>query len=234
MSTLTATERQLYPAAGTWELDPSHTTVEFVARHLMVSKVRGRFETVTGTIEVGDDILDSMIDIDLDVASLTTGSPDRDGHLASTDFFEVADHPTIHFTSTGIASAGDLWQVTGDLTVRGVTKPVTLDLDFAGLAKDPWGTPRPASPSPESSTARTGASPGTSPSMAGASSSRRRSRSRSTPRSNRPEPFHDGVPHFDGRHRRPIWRGEVGGPHTGRDHVVHRRLDRSRLLFQPE
>ncbi len=140
MSTATtSTSRDLYPAVGTWELDPSHTTVEFVARHLMVSKVRGRFGTVTGTIEVADEITDSTIDIDLDVASLTTGSPDRDGHLTSTDFFEVADHPTIHFSSTDITPAGDGWLVSGDLTVRGVTKPVTLDLDYAGLAKDPWG-----------------------------------------------------------------------------------------------
>jgi polyisoprenoid-binding protein YceI len=144
-SATTAVGRDRYPAAGAWEIDPAHTTVEFVARHLMVSKVRGRFESFTGSIEIGDDIADSVIDVDLDVASLTTGSPDRDAHLASADFFEVGDHPTIHFASSAIVPDGagwpdnTHWKVTGDLTIRGVTKPVTLDLEYLGSGQDPWG-----------------------------------------------------------------------------------------------
>ena len=135
----TAVGRDRYPAAGAWEIDPAHTTVEFVARHLMVSKVRGRFDSFTGSIEIGDDIVDSAIEVDIDVASLTTGSPDRDAHLASGDFFEVGDHPTIHFASTAIEPAVSGWKVTGDLTIRGVTKPVTLDLEYLGAGQDPWG-----------------------------------------------------------------------------------------------
>ncbi len=92
-TTTTAVGRDRYPAAGAWEIDPAHTTVEFVARHLMVSKVRGRFDSFTGTIEIGEDVVDSVIEVDLDVTSLTTGSPDRDAHLASADFFEAGDHP---------------------------------------------------------------------------------------------------------------------------------------------
>jgi polyisoprenoid-binding protein YceI len=144
-TTVTSVDRDLYPAAGVWEIDPAHTTVEFVARHLMVSKVRGRFDSFTGTIEIGEDIVDSVIEVDIDVASLTTGSADRDAHLASTDFFEAGEHPTIHFASTAIEPAGPDrpdgadWKMVGLLTVRGVTKPVILDLAYIGMGQDPWG-----------------------------------------------------------------------------------------------
>ncbi|MET0831333.1 MAG: YceI family protein [Acidimicrobiia bacterium] len=142
---LTSVERDLYPAAGVWEIDPAHTTVEFVARHLMVSKVRGRFDSFTGSIEIGEDLVASAIEVDIDVTSLTTGSPDRDAHLASADFFEAGDHPTIRFASTAIEPDGAdwpdnaHWTVTGLLTIRGVTQPVTLDLAYLGTGQDPWG-----------------------------------------------------------------------------------------------
>jgi len=139
MSAATTTDRSQYPAPGVWELDPAHTSVEFVARHMMVTKVRGRFADFSGRIEIGDEITESVIDVDIDVASLSTGSADRDGHLISADFFDVDQHPTIHFTSTSIAPARDQWKAAGDLTIRGVTKPVTLDLEYLGQVQDPWG-----------------------------------------------------------------------------------------------
>ncbi len=139
MPASTSTDRSQYPAAGVWELDPAHTSVEFVARHMMVTKVRGRFADLSGKFEIGDEITESVIDVDIDVASLSTGSADRDGHLISADFFDVDQHPTIHFTSTFITPAGDRWKAAGDLTIRGVTKPVTLYLEYLGQVQDPWG-----------------------------------------------------------------------------------------------
>lgn len=134
------TDRSPMPAPGVWEIDPAHSTVEFVARHMMVTKVRGRFGEVSGKIEIAEDPTTSSIEVDIDMASLSTGSADRDGHLVSADFFDVGNHPTMRFASTSIAPAGDQWQVTGDLTIRDVTKPVTLDLEYFGQVQDPWGT----------------------------------------------------------------------------------------------
>lgn len=132
MST-TTTDLQL--PTGTWAIDPSHTEVGFVARHLMVSKVRGNFADVSGTVEVAEDITKSVVDVTAQIASVTTGSPDRDGHLKSADFFDAENFPVMTFRST----AFDGETLTGDLTIKDVTKPVTFDVEFGGVGQDPYG-----------------------------------------------------------------------------------------------
>jgi len=134
----------LVPAAGTWQIDPAHTSVEFVARHLMVTKVRGGFTDVAGTIEVADNLLDSAVSITIPTGTVTTGAADRDGHLVSPDFFDVDKHPEMTFVSTGVRQNGEAWKLDGDLTIKGVTKPVALDFEFMGLVDDPWGNAKAA------------------------------------------------------------------------------------------
>jgi polyisoprenoid-binding protein YceI len=121
--------------AGTWNVDASHSELGFVARHLMVTKVRGQFKEFEGTVKVGDDLASSQVTAVVQLASIDTGSADRDNHLRSADFFDVENNPTMSFTSTDVSEGA----LTGDLTIKGVTRPVTFDLDFNGLATDPWG-----------------------------------------------------------------------------------------------
>ena len=121
--------------AGTWAIDPTHTEVGFVARHLMVSKVRGSFTDVSGTVEVAENVTDSVANVVIKTASVSTGTADRDGHLKSADFFDAETYPDMTFVST----AFDGETLTGDLTIKDVTKPVTLDVEFNGVATDPWG-----------------------------------------------------------------------------------------------
>lgn len=121
--------------AGTWTVDASHTEVGFVARHLMVSKVRGRFADVTGTVEVASDVTASTVNVTVAMASVDTRNADRDGHLKGVDFFDVDNHPTMTFVATSF----DGEDLTGDLTIKGVTKPVTFEVEFNGVATDPWG-----------------------------------------------------------------------------------------------
>ena len=128
--------------AGTWTIDPSHSEVGFSVRHLMVSKVKGNFETFAGTITVGDDPLDSSVTADVDLSSINTRDAGRDEHLKSADFFEVATYPELTFRSTSVAQTGRGFAVTGDLTIKGTTKSVVLDLDFNGVGNDPWGGTR--------------------------------------------------------------------------------------------
>ena len=130
------------PAPGDWQLDPAHTSVEFVARHLMVSKVRGKFTGVEGNIHISDDPLGSWVEVTIDPASVQTGDEKRDAHLRSPEFFDVERYPEIRFRSTRIEGTPDHFQVTGDLTVRDVTRPVTLDVEYAGVSPDPWGGQR--------------------------------------------------------------------------------------------
>jgi polyisoprenoid-binding protein YceI len=128
------------PAAGTYALDPSHTTVEFVARHMMISKVRGGFTGVSGSITVGDTPEESSVEATIEVGSVVSGDSKRDEHLRSPDFFDVDRYPTISFRSTAVREGRRGWQVDGDLTVRDTTRPVTLDVEFEGAETTPWGT----------------------------------------------------------------------------------------------
>jgi polyisoprenoid-binding protein YceI len=128
--------------AGTWTLDTAHSSVGFTVRHMMVSKVRGRFTDYTADIVTAEDPLQSTLDATIQMASIDTGDEGRDGHLRTNDFFDVEQFPTMTFTSTGITGSGGDYELTGDLTIKGVTKPVTFDLEFGGVGKDPWGNTR--------------------------------------------------------------------------------------------
>jgi polyisoprenoid-binding protein YceI len=121
--------------AGTWTVDASHSELGFVARHLMVTKVRGSFKEFEGSVKVGDDVTDSQVSAVAQLASVETGSADRDAHLRSADFFDVENNPTMSFISTEVTPDS----LKGDLTIKGVTKPVEFDLEFNGVATDPWG-----------------------------------------------------------------------------------------------
>jgi polyisoprenoid-binding protein YceI len=128
------------PAAGTYALDASHTEVGFAARHLMVSKVRGRFSDVAGTIEIAENPLESSVSVTIQTASIDTRDEQRDGHLRSDDFFGVESYPTMTYVSRSVRQAGKgRYVVEGDLTIKGLSQPVPLDLTFEGGATDPWG-----------------------------------------------------------------------------------------------
>lgn len=128
--------------AGTWQLDPTHTEVGFTVRHIM-SKVRGKFETFEGTLVTAEDITASTVNVTVDLSSINTGTADRDNHLRSGDFFNVETHPTMTFASTGVVQKSDSdFVVTGDLTIKDVTKPIELSVEFLGEGKDPWGGTR--------------------------------------------------------------------------------------------
>jgi polyisoprenoid-binding protein YceI len=131
------------PGPGDWQLDPAHTAVEFVARHLMVTKVRGRFHRVDGAIHVAEHPADSWVEVKIDAASVETGDGQRDEHLRSPDFFDVERYPEITFRSKKLeGSSPGHFLVLGDLTVHGVTRPITLDVEYAGVTADPWGGTR--------------------------------------------------------------------------------------------
>jgi polyisoprenoid-binding protein YceI len=133
------------PPAGRWTIDPSHSHIEFVARHMMIAKVRGRFRDISGTIDIGEDPLRSHVTVVMNAASIDTGEEDRDRHLRSLDFLDVDRYPEIRFVSTSVRpGTGDRWEVVGDLTVRSITKPVTVAAEFCGTAIDPWGRLRAA------------------------------------------------------------------------------------------
>jgi len=124
-----------------WVVDQSHSSVGFEVKHMMVSKVRGKFNSYTADIEAADlsDLTTASIAFSFDVASIDTSSEDRDNHLKSADFFDVENNSSIDFKSTSITKDGDDYQVTGDLTIKGVTKSVTFDVEFGGKGKNPWG-----------------------------------------------------------------------------------------------
>jgi polyisoprenoid-binding protein YceI len=128
------------PEPGTFTLDAAHTTVGFVARHLMVSKVRGSFTEVAGAITIAEEPLESSVEVTIGAGSITTGSPDRDQHLRSGDFLDLENHPQITFRSTRVAKhSGPDFVLFGDLTIRGITREVELSVEFDGLARSPWG-----------------------------------------------------------------------------------------------
>ena len=131
------------PESGDWAIDPSHASFEFVARHLM-SRVRGRFSGVSGVAHIAERPEDSTLEVEIDTSTVDTRDPNRDAHLRSNDFFGTEEHPTITFRSTAVRP-GDResrWLVDGDLTIRGVTRPITVDTEFLGAAVDPWGNQR--------------------------------------------------------------------------------------------
>lgn len=127
------------PATGTWTIDPAHTTVGFSTRHLMAAKVRGSFKAFSGAIAIGDTPETSSVEVSIDAASIDSGVEDRDAHLRSSDFLDVENHPTLGFVSTAVRPVAGGYEVTGDLTVRGTTRPVTLDMQYLGVMQDPWG-----------------------------------------------------------------------------------------------
>jgi polyisoprenoid-binding protein YceI len=121
------------PPAGSYHLDPSHTTVGFVARH-MLSKVHGRFTKVDGQLKVGAALEDSEVHVEIDAGSVTTDSEQRDAHLRTSDFFEVEQYPTITFNSTALRPGKDsTFELDGDLTIKGIARPVTLQAEFLGF-----------------------------------------------------------------------------------------------------
>jgi polyisoprenoid-binding protein YceI len=131
----------------TWQIDPTHTAVEFAVKHMMFTTVRGRFKDVKGTIEVDAANPDaSIVNVEIAAASLDTGVADRDAHLRSADFLDVENHPTITFRSKRVEGAmkqeGDKFRVVGDLTIRGTTMEVVLEAQYEGTGKDPWGGTR--------------------------------------------------------------------------------------------
>ena len=124
--------------AGTWNVDASHSEVGFAARHLMVSKVRGQFKDFAAVVTVGAPFETSTVQATVQLASIDTNSADRDTHVKSPDFFDVENNPTMTFTSTEVTDH----RLEGLLTIKGVSKPVSFDLDFGGVSADPWGGTR--------------------------------------------------------------------------------------------
>jgi polyisoprenoid-binding protein YceI len=137
MSTTTAQLDAL--TAGTWTVDTAHSRIGFVVRHMMVAKVRGHFTDFEAQITINEDKLLSSVTATAQSNSITTGDEARDNHLRTADFFEVDKYPTLTFQSTKVEQDGDEYKLYGDLTIHGVTKPVEFDLEFEGVAVDPWG-----------------------------------------------------------------------------------------------
>ncbi|WP_084962773.1 YceI family protein [Thermoactinospora rubra] len=130
------------PAPGTYNLDPAHTTIGFVVKHMMVSKVRGSFQKFEGSVTIADNPLESSAQLTIYTDSITTGVADRDGHLRSDDFLAVEKYPEITFRSKRVVGhSGDEFTVLGDLTIRDVTKEVELTVEYGGAGTNPWGVP---------------------------------------------------------------------------------------------
>jgi polyisoprenoid-binding protein YceI len=128
--------------AGTWDIDPVHSHIGFMARHMMLSKVRGRFDVFEGQIITGEDPFSSSVAVTVDLNSVNTGNEVRDNDLRSDNFFDVANYPTMTYRSTGVRRAGEDFFLDGQLTVRGVTRPVSLRFEVNGFAADPEGVTR--------------------------------------------------------------------------------------------
>jgi polyisoprenoid-binding protein YceI len=128
--------------AGTWDIDAVHSEVSFVVRHMVVSKVRGRFDKFEGVIVTADDPSQSSAEASIDAGSINTNQEQRDDHIRSADFLDAENHPAITFRSTAVRPVGDHFDLDGELTIRGVTKPVTLKLEANGFTPDAWGGTR--------------------------------------------------------------------------------------------
>ncbi|MGV9451437.1 YceI family protein [Streptomyces sp. NPDC003635] len=144
VETTTAVTPELAALTGDYTIDAAHTTLGFVARHAMVTNVKGKFLDFSGSLSLdGSDPSKSTASLDVKMDSIDTGSADRDGHLKSADFFRTDEFPTMTFRSTKAeALGGDDYRITGDLTILGTTRPLTIDLEFNGAAKDPFGNER--------------------------------------------------------------------------------------------
>jgi len=142
---LMATAATITPTGlATWTIDPAHSIAEFGVKHMMIATVKGRFGALTGTVLFdGADPTTGSVEVAIEVASITTNEPQRDGHLRSPDFFHVEQHPTMTFRGTGVEHvAGDEYRMRGELTIRDVTKPITLDMTYEGQITDPYGNRR--------------------------------------------------------------------------------------------
>ncbi|HEV2640745.1 MAG TPA: YceI family protein [Actinocrinis sp.] len=128
--------------SGTWTIDPAHSEIGFTVRHMMVSKVRGQFGTFEGTIVTAEDPKDSSATAVIDLGSITTNNEQRDGHLRSADFFDSDSNPKMTFQSTSVRASGDHFVAVGDLTIRGITKSVELQVELNGFSPDPYGGTR--------------------------------------------------------------------------------------------
>ncbi|MEE2038560.1 YceI family protein [Nocardiopsis sp. CT-R113] len=127
---------------GTWTIDPTHSVIGFSVRHMMVSKVRGRFEKFEATLTVPEDATLASVEATIDASSINTDNGDRDNHIRSADFFHVEEHPQFAFRSTGIEAKGEDFALKGELTIKGKTNPVELTLEFNGSTLDPYGLTR--------------------------------------------------------------------------------------------
>lgn len=136
-----ATAAELGLTTGTWNIDPAHSEVTFTIRHLM-TKVRGTFTDFSGTIEIAEDVAASTATAEIKVDSIDTRNADRDAHIRSNDILGADEHAVMTFTTTGVRAEGDANYVDGELTVRGVTRPITLEVEFNGIGQDPWGGTR--------------------------------------------------------------------------------------------
>lgn len=130
------------PAPGTWTIDVSHSSANFKVKHLGLGRTRGRFTRFEGAVEVAENPIESTVTVTIDAASVDTHDDGRDEHLRSADFFDVPNHPSITFRSTGVRGSGDSWKLDGELTIAGVTRPVRLDVGYEGVTTDPWGGTR--------------------------------------------------------------------------------------------
>ena len=127
------------PALGRWQIDPGHTELAFIGRHFMLTKVRGRFTGLSGAIQVAEEAGDSTAEVTIDMASVDSGSQARDEHLRSADFFDAAHHPQATFSGHAADWQGSRGLLVGELRLRGITRPVTLQAEYLGYAADPWG-----------------------------------------------------------------------------------------------
>ena len=130
------------PAAGIWKIDPGHSDIAFVGRHFGLTKVRGRFTGVAGDVVFGENLTQSTVTVEIDTTSVSSGDQSRDDHLRSGDFFDVEHHPTATFCSTGVMVEGASATLAGELTVKEITRPVTLAVEYLGHARDPWDNDR--------------------------------------------------------------------------------------------
>ncbi len=132
-------EGRAVPVPRRWAFEAGNSEIAFSVKHMMISRVRGRFKDFSGTIEIADQPEESTAAVSIAAASIDTGLDFRDKDMRGPDFLDVERHPTLEFTSTDLKAAGDTWELTGDLTIAGRTRPITLDVEFQGAAIDPWG-----------------------------------------------------------------------------------------------